>query len=142
MVNGKPLAALATRDAVLPMLMVLTAARRRACALSQLAAGLPERHSFSDRLQEVDPGACRSLLAAADATAEGMIRLFGEVPVAVDRTDGLRATLASGDILHVRPSGNAPELRCYAEAATADKAERLCGACLSRLSGLLSGRSP
>lgn len=142
MVNGKPLAALATRDAVLPMLMVLVAARRRACAVSQLATGLPERHSFSDRLQEIDLGACRALLAAADATPDGMIRLFGEVPVAVDRTDGLRATLVSGDILHVRPSGNAPELRCYAEAATAETAERLCGACLSRLSGLLSGRFP
>lgn len=141
-VNGKPLAALATRDAVLPMLMVLAAARRRACAVSQLASGLPERHSFSDRLQEIDPGACRTLLTAADASPEGMKRLFGEVPVAVDRTDGLRATLASGDILHVRPSGNAPELRCYAEAATAETAERLCVACLSRLSGLLTGRSP
>ena len=141
-VDGKPLAALATRDAVLPMLMVLAAARRRGCAVSQLALGLPERHSFSDRLQEIDPGACRALLAAADATAEGMTRLFGEVPVAVDRTDGLRATLAGGNILHVRPSGNAPELRCYAEAATAEAAERLCRAGLSRLSGLLSGRSP
>ena len=142
MVNGKPLAALATRDAVLPMLMVLAAARRRACAVSQLASGLPERHSFSDRLQEIDPAACRTLLTAADASPEGMKRVFGDVPVAVDRTDGLRATLAGGNILHVRPSGNAPELRCYAEAATAETAERLCRACLSRLSGLLSGRSP
>ena len=70
-----------------------------------------------------------------------MERLFGETPVAVDRTDGLRATLKSGDILHVRPSGNAPELRCYAEAETAERAERLCSTCLSRLAQLLSGRS-
>jgi phosphomannomutase len=30
--------------------------------------------------------------------------------------------LATGDILHLRPSGNAPELRCYAESYLQDKA--------------------
>ena len=37
--------------------------------------------------------------------------------VATDETDGLRYSLAGGEILHLRASGNAPELRCYAEAA-------------------------
>lgn len=139
---GGTLAALATRDAVLPMLLVLAAARRRGCAVSQLMADLPERHSFSGRLQEIDPAACAALLADAEASEEAMVRLFGERPVAIDRTDGLRATLANGDILHVRPSGNAPELRCYAESTKAETAERLCNDGLSRLSRLLSGRSP
>jgi len=140
-IGGHSLAALATRDAVLPVLLVLAGARRRGLAVSRLTDGLPERHSFSGRLQEVDLQACKALLHAADETAQGMVNLFGEVPVAIDRTDGLRATLASGGIVHVRPSGNAPELRCYAEAESEGEAERLCGACLSRLSGLLSGRS-
>jgi phosphomannomutase len=43
----------------------------------------------------------------------------------VDETDGLRVTLASGEIVHLRPSGNAPELRCYAEADTAARAREL-----------------
>lgn len=136
------MAALPTRDAVLPMLLVLAAARRRRCMVSQLTAGLPERHSSSGRLQDIDTAACAALLASADASEEGMIRLFGERPVSIDRTDGLRATFANGDILHVRPSGNAPELRCYAESAKAETAERLCGEGLSRLSRLLSGKSP
>ena len=140
-IGDRPIAALATRDAVLPMLLVLAGARHRGCGLSQLADGLPERHSFSGRLQEIDLVACRALLAEADSSQQAMEQVFGEMPVAINRTDGLRATLASGDILHVRPSGNAPELRCYAEAQTAEAAERLCGACLSRLSRLLSGRS-
>lgn len=140
--EGGKLAALPTRDAVLPMLLVLAAARRRRCAMSQLAADLPERHSSSGRLQDIDPAACAALLADADASEEGMVRLFGERPVCVDRTDGLRATLANGDILHVRPSGNAPELRCYAEATTTVAAERLCRDGLARLARLLSGRSP
>lgn len=36
----------------------------------------------------------------------------------MDSTDGLRITLDNGDIIHLRPSGNAPELRCYSEADT------------------------
>jgi phosphomannomutase len=138
--GGHSLEALATRDAVLPMLLVLAGARRRRCALSRLTDDLPERHSFSGRLQDIDPAACAALLQAAFDSEQGMERLLGERPVALDRTDGLRATLAGGDILHVRLSGNAPELRCYAEAAHAKEAERLCGACLLRLSRLLSGR--
>ena len=133
--------ALPTRDAVLPMLLVLAGARRRGLPMSQLSHGLPQRHSFSGRLQEVDLPACKALLRAADETEQGRIRLFGEMPVAVDRTDGLRAKLASGAILHIRPSGNAPELRCYAEAENEEEAEHLCGACLERLSVLLSGKS-
>jgi phosphomannomutase len=34
----------------------------------------------------------------------------------IDETDGLRITLADNGIVHLRPSGNAPELRCYADA--------------------------
>ena len=34
----------------------------------------------------------------------------------IDDTDGLRVTLANQLIIHLRPSGNALELRCYAEA--------------------------
>lgn len=133
---------LATRDAVLPILLVLSAARRRGCPVSRLAAGLPERHSFSDRLQNVDTAACRALLAAALAERSAMARLFGcasQDIAAIDTTDGLRVSRADGSILHLRLSGNAPELRCYAEADSAEAAERHCGACLSRVVTNLSG---
>lgn len=139
-----PLAALATRDAVLPMLLVLAAARRRRCAVSALLADLPARHSFSGRLQDVDPAACRALIAEAEASPAVMAEITGRAPsdpVVLDRTDGLRITMADGDVLHVRPSGNAPELRCYAEAQSPEQAEALCLAGLARLSALLSGRS-
>ncbi|MGY9288660.1 hypothetical protein [Citrobacter braakii] len=42
----------------------------------------------------------------------------------MDHTDGIRITLDSADIFHLRPSGNAPELRCYAEANTEIKAKK------------------
>jgi len=34
----------------------------------------------------------------------------------VDLTDGLRITLVTDTVIHLRPSENALELRCYAEA--------------------------
>jgi len=45
--------------------------------------------------------------------------------VAFDKTDGLRTTFADGDIIHLRPSGNAPELRVYTESDTAARAASL-----------------
>jgi phosphomannomutase len=48
-------------------------------------------------------------------------------------TDGLRVSFASGDIVHLRPSGNAPELHCYAEANSVERARTLCQECLERV---------
>ena len=33
--------------------------------------------------------------------------------------------LASGEVIHYRASGNAPELRCYAEAASEERADQI-----------------
>jgi phosphomannomutase len=133
MLNGRPLAALPTRDAVLPMLLLLNAARSRRCRLSDLVAELPHRYTFSDRLQDVNVDACRALLAKLTEDPSGFSN-FGrsKLPgvVAIDTTDGARASFESGDILHLRLSGNAPELRCYAEASTPQRAALLCRECL------------
>jgi phosphomannomutase len=55
----------------------------------------------------------------------------------IDQTDGLRVTFESGDIVHLRPSGNAPELRCYAEADSAGRAKKLCDECLDSVQSTL-----
>ena len=39
--------------------------------------------------------------------------------------DGVRIGFSSGDIAHIRPSGNAPELRIYAAAGTQERADRI-----------------
>jgi phosphomannomutase len=49
---------------------------------------------------------------------------FGEVRW-VNWLDGVQAGFASGDIAHLRPSGNAPELRLYAFSDTQRRAERI-----------------
>lgn len=134
--NGKLLTALPTRDAILPMLALLCLARERRCKLSELSQHLPKRFTASDRLQAFpaqnsqalmdrllhDPIAASALLAPQS----------GETTV-TDTTDGLRITFTNGDIVHLRPSGNAPELRCYAEADSVERAEALCHGCLGRV---------
>ncbi|MEY4891003.1 MAG: hypothetical protein RIQ75_2133, partial [Pseudomonadota bacterium] len=45
--------------------------------------------------------------------------------------DGVRMTFANGRIIHLRGSGNAPELRCYAEAENKALAEALSRQALS-----------
>ena len=59
---------------------------------------------------------------------------FGDV-VKIDTTDGVRITFSGGDIVHLRPSGNAPELRCYTEADSPERAKELNRACIGIMEG-------
>ena len=54
----------------------------------------------------------------------------------IDRTDGIRVKFSNGEILHLRPSGNAPEFRCYSEAGSAGRATDLCAGGLGILARL------
>jgi phosphomannomutase len=141
--EGALLKALPTRDAVLPIVAVLGLARQRGCRVSEVANALPPRFTASDRLQDFATESSRALIAhlAQDAAAAAALLAPQSGALAhVDTTDGLRVTFAGGDIVHLRPSGNAPELRCYAEAATQEAAEALCQACLGRI--VASARQP
>ncbi|WP_338036451.1 hypothetical protein [Marivivens niveibacter] len=40
-------------------------------------------------------------------------------------TDGVRAMFENGDVLHLRPSGNAPEFRIYAQSTSRELANDL-----------------
>jgi phosphomannomutase len=137
--SGRSLKALPTRDAVLPMLALLVLARQRGCKLSDLSADLPKRFTASDRLQNFAIDKSRALLAQLQGDAVAMaqtLALDSGTVVATNQTDGLRVSFANGDIVHLRPSGNAPELRCYAEAESADRAKVLCDACLANVAAV------
>ena len=136
------LTALPTRDAVLPMLALLTLSGLTACPISQLARELPSRFTASDRIQQVPTETSRRLIDTlsqdARQAAELMAPASGPV-VSQDTTDGLRLTFELGDVVHLRPSGNAPELRCYAEADTQARAQELCLDCLQRIAANVQG---
>ncbi|MGK9450599.1 phosphomannomutase [Acidithiobacillus caldus] len=133
------LAALPTRDAVLPLLAVLREARYREQPLSSLLDSLPQRFTSSDRLQDFPTEVSHQRLQryrAADGCAlfgRDFGDLCGGEPLQLDHSDGVRAFFASGDILHLRPSGNAPELRCYTEADSVTRADALLQGALTRL---------
>lgn len=134
--NGKPLAALPTRDAILPMLALLCMARERRYKLSELSQHLPKRFTASDRLQAFPTQESQALmdrLLHDPIAASALLAPQSGEATATDTTDGLRITFNNGDIVHLRPSGNAPELRCYAEAYTVNNAEILCNTCLGRI---------
>lgn len=131
--DGRSLSALPTRDAVLPILAVLVDARRQKVPLSALQAQLPPRYTFSERLQDYPTSQSQALIAHLQqgSPAEIVTRLteiFGGLAGTanrIDTTDGLRINFEKGDIIHLRPSGNAPELRCYTESDTSERAANL-----------------
>ena len=127
-INGRELAPLSTRDAALPILALLSMAKDKGCKLSGLTQELPARFTASDRLQHLSSDASRQLLnelAGSVASMNSLFKKFGVLVNSIDQTDGLRITFDNDEIVHFRPSGNAPELRCYAEAQDQLRAEFL-----------------
>jgi len=142
--GGKALRALPTRDAVIVMLGILLTAQRRRLKISQLVAELPARFTASDRLTNFPTANSRAILGKFSTRDEAVNRanlekvfdtLSGRVS-RLDRTDGLRITFASEEVIHLRPSGNAPEFRCYTEAASNERARSLNSAALNLLKQL------
>ncbi|MBZ9883184.1 phosphomannomutase [Mesorhizobium sp. CA10] len=125
-VNGKILSALPTRDSFLPILAVLGTMASSGKSLSGLRQTWSLPVCASERLENFPVEKSRGLmrkLADRDAL-QHFLAPFGSV-LDVDETDGLRARMTSGEIIHLRPSGNAPEFRCYAEAASHDRASEI-----------------
>ncbi|WP_339023326.1 phosphomannomutase [Aeromonas salmonicida] len=124
-INGKQLKALPTRDAVLPAIMLFSAAKN--VEISALVNALPERYTHSDRIQNFATERSHVIISKGSISPLQLLTRLGidEELLGQDQTDGLRLSLVSGDIIHIRPSGNAPELRCYAESSDPESAERL-----------------
>ncbi len=74
----------------------------------------------------------RSDLESHFSSARGFGRLNE-----IDILDGIRLHFTGGDIAHIRPSGNAPQLRIYAVADTASRAEAIVADALAEPDGIL-----
>ncbi|MEP5031759.1 MAG: phosphomannomutase, partial [Marinomonas sp.] len=137
--NG-PLAPLMTRDSLLPMIAPLAATRVQDKTLTDLVADLPPRFTAADRVQEVPSERSAAFIETLKASSETRAAFFSGVgsEKSLDLTDGLRVTFDCGSVVHLRPSGNAPECRCYAEAASSDAALKLVKTHLSLLKTALS----
>lgn len=139
--DGRVLRALPTRDAVIVPLAILMLAARMNSSLAGLIGHLPARFTYSDRLKQFPTALSQSRIAALAsgdfdrdkrAIEDVFGAMFGQLK-AIDHTDGLRLTFDNDEVVHLRPSGNAPELRCYNEAASETRAVEMNRLCLAIL---------
>ncbi|WP_299632625.1 phosphomannomutase [uncultured Roseobacter sp.] len=133
------LAPLVTRDCTLPLLMVLYAGRDGGIAAR--VAQEPPVVTVADRLQNVEQAKSRVLLdrwQQDPAARVAFLAPLNKEEERLDLTDGLRMILTDGDVIHVRPSGNAPELRLYIETKDTEAAAALLARALTNLRTVLN----
>ncbi|WP_163438458.1 phosphomannomutase [Fibrobacter succinogenes] len=151
----RTLPALPTRDALLPMIAVMVMVREQKMCVVDLLKKLPKRFTLSDRLKEFSTETSKAKLAEIREKKLGA-KLFGALTakpskfkpkdgpapkpfhgevVSIDETDGYRMEFDSGDIVHLRPSGNAPEFRCYVETEAKDRSAELLAGCMKIMEG-------
>ena len=141
--NGATLPPLLTRDAGLPILGALFAAEQKGLSLVDLFAQLPKRFSRAALLKQFPRATALKIvekfaapngkeLAAFFTPAEGFSHIGR-----VDYTDGVRVLFDNGEVAHVRPSGNADELRIYAVADTQSRADAITAMGVAEPAGIL-----
>ena len=152
--QGKILTPLATRDAGLPILGVLFAAQEKGFSLEELFARLPKRFSKAALLKQFPRAIALKIVErfspplgdSSDATAKAIQQDLAQFFPAdlgfatitgVDYTDGVRILFNNGEVAHVRPSGNADELRIYAVADTQDRANAIAAMGVAEPTGIL-----
>jgi len=97
----------------------------------------------SDRLQNFPTETSKDILLELAASSSAIDELLKELcgkAIGQDQIDGLRILLENNEIAHFRPSGNAPELRCYAESASQERSDMLVRECLRRMNSRSSLR--
>ncbi len=135
--DGGALCALPTRDPIIVQLAILAQAARRRGSVSELLRDLPARFTASDRLQDFPTERSQRRLDQLSRVSHARLEQelagsFGAV-AETNLVDGLRITFESGEILHLRASGNAPELRCYAEADSEARARDITALALEQM---------
>lgn len=161
---GRRLAPLPTRDAVLPILAVLARSVAKAKRLEALFSELPPRFSRAALLKNFPRAKSQDILKKLRPFGEDQIRVgfegmtaknpafrdlvtllatyfpqtqgFGPV-LGIDYTDGARIYFEGGDVAHLRPSGNADELRIYAVADSQERADRIAALGICEPDGIL-----
>jgi phosphomannomutase len=147
--DGAILQPLLTRDAGLPILGVLFAAEQDGLSLVDLFARLPKRFSRAALLKQFPRATALKIVdrfsppsGNAEAIRQDLAQFFKPAQgftgiTHVDYTDGVRILFANGEVTHVRPSGNADELRIYAVADTQSRADAIAAMGVAEPAGIL-----
>jgi phosphomannomutase len=124
--SGLDLAPLPTRDAILPVIAALGLAAQDKISVAELVARLPLQVAIADRLQEVPSERSAAFLEQLRTDTAYAATVFAPYEIAdVNAIDGLQFHLKTGETVHFRASGNAPELRSYVESGSEARAKEL-----------------
>ncbi len=139
--TGKPLKALPTRDAALPLIAALLSSVNTKKTVSEIIGELPPRYTGSGLIRGFSNETGRKIVNAfmeksRELTVKYFKSAFGSAET-VDFTDGARITFSNSDVVHLRPSGNAPEFRCYTESSVESRAEKNNAAAISIVSNTI-----
>ena len=143
-INERTLKALPTRDAIIVQIGIMILAESNGKTISELVADLPARFTASDRIKNFPLEESSVILARFSSGDvgryhENIENVFGSLcgkVTSVDHTDGVRINFENSEVVHLRPSGNAPELRCYNEAGSQQRVKEMNMACIDILEGL------
>lgn len=123
-VDNKNIGSLPTRDAILPILATIALAIQNKCKVFDLVEALPKRFTYSSSVKDIPTELSLNTLANWENYKNDIVNNFGKI-IEVNLLDGLRLTFENEDIVHFRPSKNAPEFRNYTESSSYGNAKTL-----------------
>lgn len=135
-VGDQTLSPLPTRDAALPIIVALVAAAEAGVSVAELFARLPRRYTQAGLIDNFPPEVSQAILAGDLASFFDSAQGFGAIRE-VNRLDGTRIFFDNGEIAHLRPSGNAPQLRIYSVADSQARADEIVEQALAEPDGIL-----
>jgi phosphomannomutase len=133
-INGKSLAPLPTRDSIIPILGIFYHLNQEKIGITDLIKKYCVNFTASQSIKNFSIEKNKELLDFLQQPAN--IKKFFQIntPIkTIEYLDGIRIYFINGEILHLRPSGNAPELRCYTESNSADRAQQLSNYCFEAI---------
>lgn len=144
-INGQVLKALPTRDAFFPIAAAMALAVQKGQKISELFTALPQRATQAGLINNFPPEISRAILARfAQDTAATRTELaayftsehgFSGI-ASLNSLDGIRIFFENGEIAHLRPSGNAPQLRMYSVADTQERADEIVALAIAEPDGI------
>ena len=137
--ENKILPMLPTRDATIVHLSLLLLSIKTNLSVSKLVENLHARVAISNRVQNFDTEKSKSIIENFKTNISMVKETFNFLNsniVKTDTTDGLRIYFEDDYIVHLRPSGNAPEFRCYVEAQNNEQANNILNKMINKISEL------
>ena len=138
-IGNKILPMLPTRDAAIVHLSILLLSIKTNLQVSKLVSNLHARVAISNRVQNFETSKSKKFIEDLSKNVENVKKEFNFLDsniVKTDETDGLRIYFEDDYIVHLRPSGNAPEFRCYVEAKDEINAKNILNKMIKRMEEL------